>query len=173
MKTKSLTTGCIFLLLMSVAVVTPCFAGNTICACSQKFTGILRMVSCPAHCLRGETAVSWDITGPQGPPGVANGISAAVHGTVGANGVKVSGEGFTVAPALPGGGVPDVTITFDPPFQQPPDCTATSLDPSFYFCMIYALTKESFNVFCASPDVTGGILQFHTTGGPFSFICVH
>jgi len=117
--------------------------------------------------------VALGLVGPQGPPGVANGISVAVHGTVEDGGVKVSGEGFTVALALPGV-VPDVTITFDPPiFQQPPDCTATSLDPSFYFCMIYALTKEGFNVFCASPDVTAGILQFHTTGGPFSFICVH
>jgi len=172
MKTKFLTKGCIVLLLMSVAVVTPCFADNTICACAHKVTGILRMVSCPAHCLRNETAVSWNISGPQGSPGVANGISVAVHGTVDDGAVKISGAGFTVALALPGV-VPDVTITFDQAFQQTPDCTATSVSPDFSFCDIYALTKTGFNVFCASPEVIAGNFEFQVTGGPFSFICVY
>src|SRR5262249_60026220 len=95
MKVKPLTTGCVVLLFAVFFMVFQGFAAdNTICACSQRATGALRMVSCTTgKCLASEAPVSWNITGPQGlpgSPGVANGISVAVHGTVANDGTKIS-----------------------------------------------------------------------------------
>lgn len=44
--------------------------GNTIHACAKQQGGDLRLVSDAGSCLPSEMAVSWNIQGPQGPPGV-------------------------------------------------------------------------------------------------------
>ncbi len=46
-------------------------ANNTIYACAQKQTGNLRMVSTGTNCRPDETAITWNIQGPQGIPGPA------------------------------------------------------------------------------------------------------
>jgi hypothetical protein len=45
-----------------------------------KNNGQLSIASGPGQCKNNETEISWNSTGPQGPPGVAAGISAAVWG---------------------------------------------------------------------------------------------
>src|SRR5262249_14616117 len=42
---------------------------GTIQACYNDTNGNLRLVSSPGDCRNHETAISWDITGPAGPPG--------------------------------------------------------------------------------------------------------
>lgn len=42
---------------------------GTIQACYNDTNGNLRLVSSPDDCRNHETAISWDITGPAGPPG--------------------------------------------------------------------------------------------------------
>ena len=59
--------------------------------------------------------------GPQGPGGGVNGLSAAVHGSVGLEGAVAHGTGFTVAHEAYTG---LYTITFDTPFAGTPECIA-------------------------------------------------
>ncbi len=42
---------------------------QTIYACKNNKTGLVRIVNSPANCKKGETPISWDQQGPQGPPG--------------------------------------------------------------------------------------------------------
>lgn len=47
-----------------------CYAQeNAIYGCKQKNDGQLRIVSNPGACRPSETPISWNVTGPQGPPG--------------------------------------------------------------------------------------------------------
>src|SRR5262245_4554115 len=43
---------------------------STIYACASTRNGALRLVSSPSQCMAGkETVVSWNVVGPEGPPG--------------------------------------------------------------------------------------------------------
>ena len=55
-------------------------------ACYNKVNGITRVVSSTTTCLTFETAVSWNITGPQGPQGDPG--PAGAPGAAGAAGAK-------------------------------------------------------------------------------------
>jgi hypothetical protein len=73
-------------------------ATSTLQACANGTNGNLRLVSSPSDCRTNETAVSWNVVGPQGeqgPPGAAG--KDGVDGKDGANGVSP-----TVTPLLVG-----------------------------------------------------------------------
>src|ERR1700684_1375662 len=67
MSARTLSTFPAFALLSAAAVV-PAHAA-VIHSCVNKTTGALRIVSATTTCKVTETAVSWDMTGPQGPQG--------------------------------------------------------------------------------------------------------
>lgn len=54
---------------LAAAVAPTAHAANTIYACAAKISGNLRVVSGPGLCTANEVAVSWNITGPEGPKG--------------------------------------------------------------------------------------------------------
>ena len=185
MRTKSLLCGCIVLLLMVVTMATPCFAAdNTIYGCVRGFTGILRIVSPPGHCLPGESPISWNQTGPQGPQGQQGpkgdtgpmgpagpaGVVNAVHGVVLYSGDPApESVGFT---SKYDGGV--YYITFDPPLSGTPDCVISILASPDAFCAIVGYGPSILDVTCATPtivnpNVLGYISPFQI---PFSFICI-
>lgn len=144
MRAIFLITRCIVLLFVVVALASPCLADNTIYACTQKNTGSTRILvgSVVTQCLPDEIPISWNITGPQGPtgsqglPGVANGISAAAHAHIGADGTLISGVNFLTTvnhpspspPAPPG----IYSLFYEGNiFTQTPDCTVSISAPEF------------------------------------------
>lgn len=83
-------------------------SSGTIHACYGRVGGVLRVIDpSSAHCLRGETAISWNQAGAQGPPGVS-GYEHVVHQEFVPHGVttwvtvkcstgnKVFGGGFNI-----------------------------------------------------------------------------
>jgi hypothetical protein len=184
MRTKSLLCGCIVLLLMVVTTATPCLADNTIYGCVRGFTGILRIVSPPGHCLPGEAPISWNQTGPQGPQGQqgpkgdtgpagpagpAGGVTA-VHGTV-LYGGEPEGAGFTSNYNVDNPGL--YTITFDTPFTGTPDCVISLQASPDDFCAIVGYGPSNLDVYCSYITVQNGILRFIAPQQhPFSFICI-
>lgn len=55
-----------------VLVAQPGVVNNTVInACADKTTGLLRLVLPPGPCRQSETAISWNIQGPPGAPGVS------------------------------------------------------------------------------------------------------
>jgi hypothetical protein len=73
-----------------IVMASTCFADNVIYGCVGKFTGNLRVVGETSRCFPTESRISWNI---QGPPGVANGITAAAYAYVISDG--------TFSPAIP------------------------------------------------------------------------
>ncbi len=143
----------------------PAPSGNVIYACFQKINGQLRIISSTGKCRPSEMPITWNITGPQGTPGVANGISTAVHGLIEADG-SASGSGFTVAHVVdpsPGNGLYD--ITFTTPFTSAPDCLITPLnsDP-VPACLPDEPTTTNVTVHCTSAGAAAD--------AAFEFLCV-
>jgi len=84
MRTESLLCGPIILLVMVVAIATPCSAGNLIYGC-VKSNGDLQIVSGPGQCKSNQTPISWP----------AEGGLTAISGWIRDDGVPVLGDGFT------------------------------------------------------------------------------
>ena len=194
MRTKSLLCGCIVLLLMVVAMATPCFAGNLIYGC-VKNSGDLIIVSGPGQCKANQTPISWNQTGPegpqgpqgpagapgaQGPPGPA-GVVNAVHGVVLYNGTIEDGVGFTVG--SPGGpntprGTGIYRVTFDTAFSNYAHCVVTPFQsPATVICGVSGFGSSFFDVDCYEPTTeagVGGVILFTNlaTDVSFSFICI-
>lgn len=108
------------------------YAGESgvINGCYNKATGAFRilppcissqMVKC-LGCTIHETPISWNQQGQAGEPGVANGISQAVHGTVPRN--VVSGTQYATY-FVGHTSIGQYFIFFDTPFPGPPDCSVT------------------------------------------------
>jgi len=192
MRTKSLLCGCILLLLMVVAMATPCFADNVIHGCVSRLFGILRIVSSPGQCLNGETPISWNQTGPQGPQGPKGdtgatgpmgpaGVVNAVHGVVFENGTVGDGVGFTVgAPTGPNTtrGTGLYRVIFDTAFSNDAHCVVTPFQfPATVICGISGFGSSFFDVDCYTPTTemgVGGVILFTNlpTDVSFSFICI-
>jgi hypothetical protein len=195
MRTKSLLCGCIVLLLMVVTTATPCLADNTIYGCVRGFTGILRIVSPPGHCLPGEAPISWNQTGPQGPQGQQGpkgetgpmgpagpaGVVNAVHGVVLYNGTIEDGVGFTIG-APTGPNTPRGTglyrVIFDTAFSNYAHCVVTPFQsPATVICGVSGFGEWGFDVDCYEPTTVvgvGGVILFTNlpTDVSFSFICI-
>jgi hypothetical protein len=121
------------------------------------------------------------VPGPQGPPGVANGISRAVHGTIAASGAIYNGVtgGFAVQHEPDSG---RYTIVFDTPFPALPDCIAQRGVANLgYRCEMHAIDPSSALASCTMSTV---VRDAETTGYDivdfdlpndlgFSFICVY
>ncbi len=75
---------------------------TTIHACVAKFGGIVRVVDADTTCSRGETALSWNQTGPAGPPGPTTTVTASPTDSSGGVGAG-KGDSQSSGP----------TITFD------------------------------------------------------------
>ena len=166
-------------------------------ACVGKLTGLVRIVNSPSNCTALEKAISWNAIGPQGPPGVANGIKAAVYGTI-ANSTQFDCANDTLTlypnPApftvdhtdcktnAAGYGYGPYKFTFTPnPFTPSttganrPTCMAVGRNnPSGTTCS----TAVGFNVFsgdwnvevdCINGDFTNG---FDRYDADFDLICV-
>lgn len=58
-------------------------ADNTVYACVGNLTKIVRDVGAGGQCLKGETAVQWNITGPQGAQGIGSPGPAGAQGIPG------------------------------------------------------------------------------------------
>jgi hypothetical protein len=122
--------------------------------------------------------------GNKGDPGVANGISKGVHGTVvGSNLPDSTGSGFTVArtTSVPAG---SYNITFDPAFSTPPDCVITpvghfydavSTQYAYIACEVSTLVDPTFSAQRARVECK---YYRHLSAIPtlidatFTFICV-
>jgi len=131
-------------------------------------------------------------TGPKGDPGVANGISKGVHGTVAGASVPsnsnstVTGTGFSVnrtISAQPG----SYNITFSPAFSTPPDCVITpvghntnaNIQYGYVACELSTLVDPTFSAVKARVEcrhyqpysnITSTNNLIDTT---FTFICVN
>jgi hypothetical protein len=60
-------------------------SNNTIQGCYSDGSGSLRRVNSPSDCKNSETPISWNVQGPQGPPGTSGGfagISGRWEGTL-------------------------------------------------------------------------------------------
>lgn len=138
---------------------------SVIYGCYKKINGQLRIVSVEGTCKPSELPISWNSAGEQGTPGVANGISTAVHGLVALDGAQ-AGTGFEVAhtvDALPGNGLYD--ITFTTAFSSAPDCLITPINSSGPpVCLPDEPTTTSVTVHCSS----GGA----AADAAFEFLCV-
>jgi hypothetical protein len=121
MRTKFLLCGCILLLLMVVAMATPCSAVNLIYGC-VKSNGNLEIVSGPDQCKSNQTPISWP----------AGGLTA-VSGWIRYDGVPVLGEGFT-STQDPNNGV--YYITFDQDFVGDPGCVISLLSSPPPHCFL-------------------------------------
>jgi len=157
MRTKSLLCGCIILLVMVIAMATPCFADNLIYGC-VKNSGELLIVSGPGQCKSNQTPISWP----------AGGLTA-VYGWVRPDGVATLGDGFT---SKYENGV--YYITFDQEFAGNPDCVISLLASPNAFCAIIGIGPSILDVTCASPtmvgdNVLGYISPFQAS---FAFLCV-
>lgn len=132
MRTKFLLCGCILLLLMVVAMATPCSAVNLIYGC-VKSNGNLEIVSGPDQCKSNQTPISWP----------AGGLTA-VSGWIRYDGVPVLGEGFT-STQDPNNGV--YYITFDQDFVGDPGCVISLLSsppPPLLFAQYLASARLYF-----------------------------
>jgi Collagen triple helix repeat (20 copies) len=126
------------------------------------------------------------LTGPQGPAGVANGMSRVVMGKVDWDGTVLSGTGFTVSydSRVPGG----YPITFDTPFNSVPSCVVTpQCDPDLFYthpestvCFDHMTDAHLGGHGADGMEVTTEVLQTDDQGQvtsraavslPFSFIC--
>jgi hypothetical protein len=74
------------LLMGGVAYAAAPAADTTIHGCVSKLTGVLRVPASGGSCVWGETAISWNQTGPQGPVGPQG--AQGVPGQNGADGVN-------------------------------------------------------------------------------------
>ena len=54
---------------LSAATAVPVRAGTVINACVSNQNGAMRVVASAANCKPSETAIAWNVVGPQGPPG--------------------------------------------------------------------------------------------------------
>jgi hypothetical protein len=177
MRTRSLLCGCIILLVIVVARVSPCFAENLIYGC-VKNSGDLVIVSGPGQCKANQTPISWN---QAGPAGVANGITTAVHGVVRYDGEIEDGVGFTVG-APTGPGMPHDTglyrVIFDTAFSNLAHCVVTPFQsPATVICGVSGFGEWGFDVDCYAPTTevgVGGVILFTNlaTDVSFSFICV-
>jgi len=161
MRTKPLLCGCIILLVMVVAVATPCFAVNLIYGC-VKSNGDLQIVSGPNQCKSNQTPISWP----------AGGGLIAVSGWIRYDGVPVLGEGFT-STQDPNNGV--YYITFGQDFVGDPGCTISLLSTPTptAFCSIIGVGPSILDVECVSYGIgTGGTLVFQSNQVDFAFLCV-
>lgn len=132
------------------------------------------------------------VKGDKGDPGVANGISKGVHGTVAGASVPsnsnstVTGTGFSVnrtISAQPG----SYNITFSPAFSTPPDCVITpvghntnaNIQYGYVACELSTLVDPTFSAVKARVEcrhyqpysnITSTNNLIDTT---FTFICVN
>jgi hypothetical protein len=168
----------IILVLSSTFVMTasPTLA-QVMYGCVKTGTGLLRVVSAPSQCGPSETAVAWNVTGPQGPAGVANGITTAVHGTASCglsgftNVCHSSGDGFTVSGSFGGThisfntpfpGISTITCTLTPHFPQGTlNCT-----PS---CILASVSSTGVSWTCLDTYVSGDLCHEQV---PVDFTCV-
>lgn len=160
MRTKFLLCGCILLLLMVVAMATPCSAVNLIYGC-VKSNGNLEIVSGPDQCKSNQTPISWP----------AGGLTA-VSGWIRYDGVPVLGEGFT-STQDPNNGV--YYITFDQDFVGDPGCVISLLSspPPTAFCAILGVGPSILYVNCASYAIgLDGTLHYQSNQVSFAFQCV-
>lgn len=63
-----------------VAVAAPKSTSDVIHACVNGRTGAVRIVSAATRCRRSESAISWNVTGPAGAPGVSAAFVTTVPG---------------------------------------------------------------------------------------------
>lgn len=154
-------------------------------ACYNNKSGAMRYLTRESHeCKRNETVISWNTAGP---PGVVNGITRALHGTVDQTGTRIRGTGFEATSYSPPNPSPSCymfdfdcnitiyTITFDSPFIGDADvtCTITAGPPvgleaggsyNNKSCQILYLDAESFKYTCTD--------QYGNHATTVSFICV-
>ena len=78
-------------------------ADTTISACVGKATGVMRVTDAGTGCRSGETLLTWNVQGPQGPAGPQTMINAVVNhdGSLAAAGVP-AGATLTVTRIAPG-----------------------------------------------------------------------
>ena len=154
-------------------------------------SGVVRILTASKpSCTSGETAISWNQVGiqgpkgdkgdqgdpgPQGPAGVANGITRAVHGEVKWDGTVIEGYGFHVSEQGCNGHCYTI-VSFDPPFDPGPvTCVASPLmTPSGIYGPPHALlrvdssSESEFAISSVSTlDLTGT-----ANSTSFTFICV-
>lgn len=77
-------------------------ADTTISACVGKATGVMRVTDAGTGCRSGETLLTWNVQGPQGPAGPQTMINAVVNhdGSLAASGVP-AGAPLTVTRDAP------------------------------------------------------------------------
>lgn len=116
--------------------------------------------------------------GDKGDPGVADGISKGVHGTISSSSSIITGTGFTVArtASVPAG---SYTITFSTAFSGPPDCvisavghnTNTNISFAYVACEESAVSAQVVRVDCRYYEPYIDISN-HLIDDTFTFICV-
>jgi hypothetical protein len=159
MRTKSLLSGCIILLVMVAGMTPPCFADNLIYGC-VKNSGELLIVSGPGQCKANQTPISWP----------AGGGLTAVSGWIRADGVPELGDGFT---SKYDSGV--YYITFNQDFTGDPGCTISLLSTPTptAFCSIIGVGPSILDVECVSYGISlGGTLVNPSNQVGFAFLCV-
>src|SRR5215469_14195211 len=74
---------CALAVAVLVGAAIPAMAGSkavTYYACVTNRTGAVKIVAKTARCRLGQHKISWNKTGPQGPPGVVTGYHSITHG---------------------------------------------------------------------------------------------
>jgi len=108
-KTTMVILALIISLVMTFAVAATSEAANTIYACANSKSGLLRVVSSPTDCTSREASISWN-------------NQVVVSGTIKQDGTILLGSGFTVTRDREGFN----TITFTSPFSDIPVCAITA-----------------------------------------------
>ncbi len=194
---KNLLSVVTLIVAMVFAIVTTGMAQNPINGCYNKISGTLRLVTAskPA-CTSGETPISWNQVGmqgpkgdkgdrgdpgPQGPAGVVNGITRAVHGAISGDGEIIQGAGFHLGTnPLDIGCYLDlfcwVNIYFDIPFSTIPTCTVSDLSGGGNEIHLgigdVTETKLTVDTRHGEYDVVVVPPPIYAQHLPFTFICV-
>jgi hypothetical protein len=175
-----------------IFAASPCLA-QVINGC-VKNNGQISIMTGPGQCKNGETPISWNATGPQGPPGpagITNGIRAAVWGEFVIDGSDISADCsvpfFRGADAVTGvatGNGAECILTFTLPAGQPQTWGTA------YACYtsIVGGNQLSFDTTCQyqagfettsglnKPEIIiacrNGLGQAPTAHGQISFLCV-
>jgi len=141
---------------------------NTINACVNRTTNLVRIISAGDTCKSGEDPLSWNIVGPAGPSGPAGPTGAA--GAVGPAGpAGPSGPVGPAGPQGPAGIGLDKSRLHATATTTPAICDGAQ--DVMVDCSCYAVSELLFGQFGGSLAVSGGGVIAHHQAAPDSCTC--